>query len=377
MIPLSVPNLNGNEWTYIKECLDTNWVSSAGSYVTLFEERLAEYVGAKYAVGTVNGTAALHIAMLVGGVEAGDYVICPNITFIASANSIKYLNADPIFVDIDPKSWQMDLDLLENWLEVATIEKDGQRILRKDGKRISAIMPVHVLGNMGDMERLVAIANRFQLLVVEDSTEALGSYFKGKHSGTFGQLGCFSFNGNKIMTTGGGGMIVTDNEALAKHCKHLTTQAKEDPVRYVHDEIGYNYRLVNLLAAMGVAQLEQMPDFLARKKAIAQTYQQAFADYDFIQTQSIAPEVQANHWLYTIHTQQNLDLMAHLRGHQIQSRPLWLPMNELVMFKDHLYVTEKRYSQQVHGGCLSLPCSTNIREEELLKVIEAVNSFYK
>ncbi|MEM6807169.1 MAG: aminotransferase class I/II-fold pyridoxal phosphate-dependent enzyme, partial [Bacteroidota bacterium] len=260
-IPLSIPTLGGNEWTYIKECLDTNWVSSVGSYVTAFEESLASYTGAPYAIATVNGTAALHISLILAGVERDDYVIVPNITFIASANSVAYAGANPLFIDIEEESWQMDLNLLESFLIEETEESENGRIYKKDGKRIKAIMPVHVLGNMTEMDRLMDIARRFALLVIEDSTEALGSRYKGQHAGTFGELGCFSFNGNKIITTGGGGMIVTADEEKAKRAKHLTTQAKADPFAYVHDEIGYNYRLVNILAAMGVAQMEKLDAF--------------------------------------------------------------------------------------------------------------------
>lgn len=270
MIPLSIPNISGNEWQYVKECLDTGWISSVGAYVNRFEEALAEYTGARYAVATMNGTAALHIALKLAGVQPGDLVIVPNITFVASCNAITYAGATPLLIDIDPHTWQMDLDLLEEYLAAHTALNEGEKrirpFLRHSGRYIGAIMPVHVLGNMVNMERLMEIAKRYHLPVVEDSTEALGSYYKGKHAGQFGLMGTFSFNGNKIISTGGGGMIVTDDEILAKQAKHLTTTAKVDPFEYRHDAIGYNYRLVNILAAVGVAQMEQLPCFLLRKK---------------------------------------------------------------------------------------------------------------
>ncbi|NJL74795.1 MAG: DegT/DnrJ/EryC1/StrS aminotransferase [Saprospiraceae bacterium] len=272
MIPLSVPHLAGNEWQYVKECLDTGWVSSVGSYVTKFEQMVAEFAGVKYGVACVNGTAALHISLRLCGVGSRDYVILPNITFIASANAVTYTNAEPIFIDVDAATWQMDLDVLEAFLKNDTFLDSNRLYLKANGQAIKAIMPVHVLGNMCDMPRLMQLAEQYHLMVVEDSTEALGSYWKGKHAGSFGKLGNFSFNGNKIISTGGGGVIVTDDEYLAKQAKHLTTQAKVSADEYIHDEIGYNYRLVNVLAAIGVAQMEQLPAFIEKKKYMFDFY---------------------------------------------------------------------------------------------------------
>ena len=272
MLLLSGPNIAGNEWKYIKDCLDTGWVSSVGGYVDKFESMSAEFSGAKFCVATSSGTTALHICLLLNGIGHDDYVIAPNVTFVASINAIKYTGADPILIDIDADTWQMDLDLLENFLVNETAVKNDVLVYKKNGRSIKAIMPVHVLGNMCDMDRLLQLAEKYKLVMIEDSTEALGSFFKEKHSGTFGLMGTFSFNGNKIITTGGGGMIITDNEALAKKAKHLTTQAKSDPFEYVHDAIGYNYRLVNTAAAMGVGQMELLPQFLKRKREIIKFY---------------------------------------------------------------------------------------------------------
>ncbi|MEL6867611.1 MAG: DegT/DnrJ/EryC1/StrS family aminotransferase, partial [Bacteroidota bacterium] len=262
LIPLSIPHINGKEWEYVKDCLDTGWVSSVGAYVSQFEQVVAEYAGARYGIACMNGTAGLHMAMHLHGIGQGDYVIAPNITFIATLNAIKYTGADPILMDINPHNWQMDLDLLAHFLEEQTDLIKGQRVLKSDQRPIKAIMPVHVLGNMGNMTQLLELAKRYDLIILEDSTEALGSYFNGQHAGSFGAMGVFSFNGNKIISTGGGGVMVTDDEALAKRAKHLTTQAKVSSMEYIHDEIGYNYRLVNVLAAIGVAQMEQLPDLI-------------------------------------------------------------------------------------------------------------------
>ncbi len=377
-IPLCIPNVGGNEWEYIKDCLDTNWVSSVGSYVNLFEEKMAEYIGTKYAVSTVNGTAALHIALLLAKVGHRDLVIVPNITFAASVNSIVYTHAEPILMDVNPMTWQMDLDLLEEFLNNHThIDRDGSCRLNSTGQHIKAIMPVHVLGNMCNMERLMAISRKYNLLVIEDASEALGTQYGDKQAGSFGQIGCFSFNGNKIMTTGGGGLIVTNDEALAKMAKHLTTQAKTDPVEYVHDQVGYNYRLVNVLAAMGVAQLEQLPDFLMRKRMVAWRYDKGFETITDIVPQKITPGVKSNHWLYTVKVPNRRKVMAHLRENKVQARPLWTPMHKLPMFANALYVYKKDVSSQIFEQCVSLPCSTNITNKQVDRVIDLVKEACK
>ncbi|MBK8670646.1 MAG: DegT/DnrJ/EryC1/StrS family aminotransferase [Saprospiraceae bacterium] len=268
MIPLSIPNISGNEWTYVKDCLDTGWISSVGSYVTQFENMVAEFAGAKYGVAAMNGTAALHIAQELAGVRQRDYVITSDITFIATANAIKYTGADPIFIDVDKDTWQMDLDILEEFLRHKPTTSKDHTYLKSDKRCISAIMPVHVLGNMCDMERLMAIAKKYCLVVIEDSTEALGSSYKNKGAGTFGTFGTFSFNGNKIISTGGGGVIVTDDENLAKKAKHITTQAKTDPFEYDHDEVGYNYRLVNIISSCRCSTKWSNCLLLERKKPL-------------------------------------------------------------------------------------------------------------
>lgn len=376
MIPLSVPNLAGNEWKYIKDCLDTNWVSSVGSYVDKFEDSVAKYTGAKYAVSTVNGTAALHISLLLAGVKQDDCVIIPNITFIASANAVKYLNAQPIFIDIDADTWQMDLALLEEFLNTETEMVNGNCVLKLNKKIIRCIMPVHVLGNMCDMNKLLEISSRFNLKVVEDATESLGSYDNGKHSGTFGLFGCISFNGNKIITTGGGGMILTNDADLAKKAKHITTQAKSDPFEYIHDEIGYNYRLVNILAAMGLAQMEQLPGFLKVKKEINSNYINKLSGIKGFKSQLVHDGILPNNWLQTFVFPDAVELMNYLNGKKIQVRPFWLPMNRLNMFKEELYYTNSDISGAVYSNCVSLPCSTSLTTNEQELVIDAILNFY-
>jgi aminotransferase in exopolysaccharide biosynthesis len=381
MIPLSIPHLNGNEWKYVQDCLNTGWISSAGSYVTQFEEMVAEYAGAKYGIACMNGTAGLHMAQVLLGVTANDHVIAPNITFIATLNAIKYTGADPILIDVDAANWQLDLNLLEKYLlEQTKPEETDQGIYRFDtttGKRVRAIMPVHVLGNIGQMDRMLEIAEKYHLDIIEDSTEALGSTFNKKHAGTFGKIGVFSFNGNKIISTGGGGVIVTDDEALAKKAKHLTTQAKVDKIDYIHDEIGFNYRLVNVLAAIGVAQMEKFPELLKQKKVMDAFYRENLKDIGDIQFQEILDGTDPNCWLFTFSTSRMRELLHYLNSNGVQSRPFWMPMNQLEMFKDDIYVTANDVSANVYANSISIPSSAGITKEQLEKVVETIKNFYK
>jgi perosamine synthetase len=372
LIPLSVPNIAGNEWKYVKECLDTGWISSVGSYVTQFEQMVADFAGAKYGVAAVNGTAALHIALLLSGVKQEDYVILPNLTFVASANSIKYLGADPLLIDADPDLWQMDLDLLEEFLENETDEKNGELIYIQDGRRIGAIMPVHILGNMCDMDRFLSIVKKYPLPIVEDATEALGTTYKRISAGKFSPMACFSFNGNKIISTGGGGVIVTDDEELARHAKHLTTTAKARTDEYYHDEVGYNYRLVNVLAAIGVGQMELLPSFIKRKKECVAFYKKELEGVADIRFQKELPDVETNGWLFTIQTDKQIQLLEHLNANKILSRRFWMPMNKLPMYKDCVYIQKKDNADYIYNTCLSIPCSTNITDEELAIVVNEI-----
>jgi aminotransferase in exopolysaccharide biosynthesis len=376
MIPLSIPNISGNEWQYVKECLDTGWVSSVGSYVNKFEDIIKNYTGAKYTIATSNGTSALHIALQLAGVKAGDWVICPNITFVASANSISYCGANPLLIDIEEDTWQMDLKLLEKYLKNNTKIINNECVIIETGEVIRAIMPVHILGHLVDIKKVLKIAEEFQLKVIEDSTEALGSFFDDKHAGTFGQFGTLSFNGNKILTTGGGGIILTNDENLAKKAKHLTTQAKASATEYFHDETAYNYRLVNILAAIGVAQMEQLSEFLKVKKRISERYLEAFKDDNNIIFQKQLSGSKPNNWLFTIRVKDKNGLIGYLKENQIEARPFWLPMNSLPMFKENIYVFEKDFSHLIYDSCVSIPCSTSLSMEDQEEVISKIKQFY-
>jgi perosamine synthetase len=376
-VPLSIPEIRGNEWQYIKECLDTGWVSSVGEFVDRFEREFATAVGAKHAVAVVNGTSALHIALMIEGVEQEDEVIVPALTFVAPVNAIRYAGAHPVFMDVANDTWQIDTAKLAAFLEEECEIRDGVLRNRASGRRIRAVLPVHILGQPADITSIVALAERYRISVIEDATEALGGYAGNRHVGTFGATGCFSFNGNKLITTGGGGMIVTNDVTRARRAKYLTTQAKDDPIEFVHGEIGYNYRLPNVLAALGVAQLEQLEDYLAKKAAIAERYRAGLAAVPGISFITEAPGTRSANWLFTIRINEaefgigSRQLMAVLRERQIDTRPLWCPIHLLKPYESaqtyRIEVIPRLYKE-----CLSIPCSVGLTEAQQTRVIESI-----
>lgn len=378
-IPLCVPEIRGNEWQYIKECLDTNWVSSVGAFVDRLEADVARYLGAGRAVATVNGTAALHIALLVAGVQPDDEVLIPTLTFIAPANAIRYAGAWPVFVDVEANYWQMDPQKVIEFLEQGCRWTNGELRNKTTGRRVKALLPVHILGHPVDMDPILEAARKYGLPVIEDATESLGTKYKGQMVGTLGDIACFSFNGNKIITTGGGGMIVTDDEAWAERARYLTTQAKDDPLEYVHHEIGYNYRLTNVQAALGVAQLEQLDEYIAAKRRIAATYTQAF---DAIP--GVTPMQEANwafsiFWMYTAlfdETDYGMDsrsLLQALRERNIQTRPLWQPIHNSPAHEGDL-ASPCETAEMLNRTALSLPCSVGLSPDEQRRVIQVIAS---
>jgi len=375
MIPLCVPEIRGNEWKYIKECLDTNWVSSVGEYVDRFERELAGYVGAEHAVATCNGTAALHIALLVAGVKPDEEVLVSTLSFIAPANAIRYCGAWPVFIDAEPDYWQMDPHKVMDFLDNQCQWKNGALYNKNTGRKVSAILPVHILGHPVDMDPILEIARKFNLVVIEDATESLGAKYKGRMVGMLGDIACFSFNGNKIITTGGGGMIVTDNQEWAEKAKYLTTQAKDDPLEYIHKEIGYNYRLTNVQAAMGVAQLEQLDDYIAAKQRIAKTYSKAFEELPGITPMGEATWATSIYWMYTIlvdettYVMDSRNLMNKLQEKKIQTRPIWQPIH-LSLVHRGAFLSDCSISERLNAGALSLPCSIGLGKLDQRRVIK-------
>jgi perosamine synthetase len=337
---LHEPSFSGNEWLYLKECLDSTFVSSVGKFVDRFEVDLANFTGAKHAVAVVNGTAALHIALNLAGVQAGDEVFIPALTFIATANAVTYCNATPHFVDSEAYALGVDATKLRDYLISHTELRAGQCVNRATGQVIRALVPMHTFGHPVDVNGLLAIAHDFKIALVEDAAESLGSYYHGQHTGTFGLLGTLSFNGNKTITTGGGGAILTNDAALARDAKHLTTTAKlQHAWEYRHDEIGYNYRLPNLNAALGCAQLEQLPGMLAAKRELFTRYQTSFAAVQGVKLMAEPAQCQSNYWLQTLlldadHADQRDVVLKATNDTGFMTRPAWILMHELAPFKD-------------------------------------------
>ena len=382
MIPLSVPNLKGNELLYVKQAVESEWVSTAGPYVSQFEKEIAEYVKVPSAVACQSGTAGLHIALQICGVERQDLVIVPTLTFIAAVNPVRYLGADPVFMDCDD-SLCMDPKKLEDFCKNECEIKGNNLWHKATGRRIPAMVIVHVFGNMADMEAVLRIAGQYKLKVVEDATEAIGTRYEegpyaGCFAGTMGDIGVYSFNGNKIMTTGGGGMIVSLNTDYLKEAKHLTTQAKADEANFIHDEIGYNYRLTNLQAALGIAQLEQLESFIEIKKRNYDLYCESLPRNVGLSILKFREEVRSNCWFYSLMCEdltvwKPAEIIQKLKVHHIQTRPIWGLIHEQAPYLGSLcYQIEKAkyYWQRV----VNLPCSTNLTGEDVERVIETILS---
>jgi len=380
-IPLSVPSLKGNELKYVKECVDKEWVSSAGEYVELFEKKIAEYTGSKYAVACVNGTSAIQVSLRTVGVTPGDEVIVPTLTFIASVNAITYLNATPVFMDAD-QYYNIDSEKTIEFIKNETVFKNGFSFNKKTDKKISAIIPVHVWGNACQLDELSVICAERNISIVEDAAESMGTYYKngrykGKHTGTVGKLGCISFNGNKIITTGGGGMILTDDKVLADKVKYLTTQAKNDPVRYIHHDIGYNFRLTNIQAALGVAQLEQLQNILKTKKEIHEFYKSSTKTIDGISLAITPIYSQNNHWMNLLKINKNIygedreSLMKKLDEISIQTRPVWKLNHQQIPYKGcQNYKIENAIL--ISNSSLCIPSSTSLNKKQLNLIINSL-----
>jgi aminotransferase in exopolysaccharide biosynthesis len=337
-IPLHEPRFIGNEKKYLNDCIDSTFVSSVGKYVDRFEKEFAKKVGSKYAIATVNGTAALHVSLLLADVKAEDEVITQPLTFIATCNAISYIGAKPVFVDVDVDTMGLSPNSLKKFLKEKCEHVNNACINKTTNKIIKACIPMHTFGHACKIKEIKEICDAWNIALVEDAAESLGSYYNDKHTGTFGKLGAFSFNGNKIITSGGGGVVVTDDEQLAKRAKHLTTTAKiPHKWEYEHDEIGYNYRMPNLNAALLVAQLEKLDDFIFSKRDLALKYEEFFSSNDDIDFIKEPDDSTSNYWLQSVIVKdvENRDeFLAFTNNNGIMTRPIWKLMNELDMFKD-------------------------------------------
>jgi perosamine synthetase len=381
-IPLSVPELRGNEWQYVKECLDTNWVSYVGPFVERFERELATSVMARHAVATSSGTAALHIALLLAGVGRDDEVVMPGLTFVAPANAVRYCGAWPTFTDIRADDWQWDVAQVADFLAQRCAVGDGKLHNKQTGRRIAALLPVHLLGGMCDVDAVAELASRYELPLIEDAAECLGATYRGRPIGAPCpayrgplRLTITSFNGNKVITTGGGGAIFTDDDALARHAKHLTTTAKADKIEFLHDEVGYNYRLTNVAAAIGVAQLEKLEEYVEIKRRIAARYATGLRDGPGIRPHPEPAHNRSTFWLYSVELDRPArPIVDALNARGIMSRPMWVPLHRLPSFERACFAMPQRHCDALYERALSLPCSVGLTAADQERVIRQLRA---
>lgn len=381
-IPLSIPNFEGNERKYVDDALDQGWVSTGGAYIIKLEEKLTDFLNVEKTAAVQSGTSALHLSLIACGVQPGDMVIVPTLTFIAAVNPVRYQFAEPVFMDCDD-SLCMDPQKLRRFCESECVMENGQLKHKSTGKTVKAVVVVHVFGNMADMESIMDIAQEFHLKVIEDATEALGTQYtngrySGKFAGTIGDFGAYSFNGNKIITTGGGGAVTAKDPAEVEHLKYLSTQAKDDPHFYVHNEIGYNYRMTNLQAALGVAQMEELPEFIHRKQENYRFYQQLLQGFPNGTLFSFREGTSSNKWFYSLklnmeklQTKKMRDVITMLQECGVQTRAIWGLIHEQLPYQNAIaYEMEKApyYSQCI----LNIPSSTQITADDIRFVVEKV-----
>lgn len=380
-IPLSVPNFEGNEKKYVEDALAQGWVSTGGAYIIQMEQKMAEFLNTENVAACQSGTSALHLSLVEAGVLPGDVVLVPPLTFIAAVNPVRYQFATPVFIDCDD-SFCMDPDKLRAFCENKCDFKEN--VLLFKGNAVKAIIVVHVFGNMADMEAIMDVAEKYHLKVIEDATEALGTYYTdgryaGKYAGTIGDFGAYSFNGNKIITTGGGGAVTSNHAETVNHLRYLSTQAKNDPHYYIHDEVGYNYRMTNLQAALGVAQMEKLPEFIQRKHRNYEIYWEEFEGFPLAELMPFREGTFPNKWFYSLKIERTKitaamrEIITLLENKGIQTRAIWGLINEQKPYREEeIYQMEKApyYASRI----LNLPCSTQITEEEIVYVAKEVKS---
>ena len=386
MINLSVPNLSMDILENLKECLESGWVSTGGRFIPEFETKVKNYMKTKFAAGVQSGTAGLHMSLQVLGVQRDEEVFVPTLTFIAAVNPTTYLGASPIFIDCDD-SLCMDPLKLEKFCSEECDFREGVLVNKKTNKKIKALVVVHVFGNMADMEKIMDIAKKYNLKVLEDATEALGTYYtegryKGKYAGTIGDIGVLSFNANKIITTGGGGMVVGDNEELVEKVRFLSSQAKKDTLYFIHDEIGYNYRMLNLQAALGTSQIDQLESFIETKIKNYNIYKEELEKIEGLEILPFVEGIRANHWFYSLKIDKKKygigrdELLQKLVDVGIQTRPIWGLIHQQKPYTVYQnYEIEK--ALYYYDRILNLPCSSNLTEKEVYQVIEKIREFRK
>ena len=380
-VPLSIPNFEGNERKYVDDAIDQGWVSTGGAYITKLEEKLAEFLKVPNVAACQSGTSALHLSLVEAGVRPGDVVLVPPVTFIAAVNPVRYQFATPIFIDCDD-SLCMDPVKLRFFCENECDFVDGKLVYKESEATVKAVVVVHIFGNMVDMESVMETAQKYNLKVIEDATEALGTRYTagryaGKYAGTIGDFGCFSFNGNKIITTGGGGAITSDEPKEVDHIRYLSTQAKDDPHYYIHNEIGYNYRMTNLQAALGVAQMEELEDFIGRKHKMFDLYKNLFKDFELGEILDFREGTYSNQWFYSLKIDKDRvkasmrDIITALENRGVQTRAIWgLIYEQLPYIHEKIYQMEKApyYAERI----LNIPSSTQLKEDDIQYAAEQI-----
>ncbi len=386
LIPLSVPNFEGNERKYVDDAIEQAWVSTGGAYIEQLERELSAFLHTKQTVAVQSGTAALHLCLMEAGVRPGDLVLVPPLTFIAAVNPIRYQGANPVFIDCDD-SLCIDPRKLEAFCENECTLEDGRLVYRENQRTVRALVVVHVFGNMADMDAIMETARAYHLTVIEDATEALGTYYtdgalRGKYAGTIGDYGAFSFNGNKIITTGGGGAVTAGEPRALAHIRYLSTQAKDDPQYYIHHEVGYNYRMTNLQAALGVAQMEELPDFIERKKKNYDLYARLFADCNLCRLLPFREKTSSNRWFYALEIDTERvhapmqTIIAELQEQGVQTRAVWgLISDQRPYVHETVYQLERapHYANRV----INIPCSTNITEKEIVYAADTIKQLLR
>lgn len=385
-IPLSIPNFEGNEKKYVLDALEQGWVSTGGAYITKLEQKLAEYLHIKNTAACQSGTSGIHLSLIECGIKQGDIVLVPSLTFIAAVNPVRYQSAEPVFLDCDD-SLCIDPQKLRRFCEEECIWKNDSLIEKQSGRKVKAVIVVHVFGNLADMEAIMDIAKEYHLKVIEDATEALGSRYvegryAGQYAGTIGDFGAFSFNGNKIITTGGGGAVTGKNPEAVNHMRYLSTQAKDDPHFYIHDEVGYNYRMTNLQAALGVAQMEELEEFIRRKHRNYNIYQEMFRDFLDGKLLAFREGTYSNQWFYSLELKMESlsyslrDLITKLEENGVQTRAVWGLIHKQKPYQECLAYQIER--AEYYSSCiLNLPCSTQMTEEDTQYAAEIIKTIIR
>lgn len=370
MIPLSEPHFYGNEWKYLKDCLDSGWISAAGPLSTQLEKEFRNICHSPEAVVVSSGTAALHLSLITCGVTPGDLVLVSDYSFIASANVIRYCGADPVFMETSLHTWQADAGAVSEWLKKETISDSGSCVHIASGKKIPAMILVHALGNMADAIRFQQICDTHKISLIEDAAGALGAKIQEKSAGTTGRMGTFSLNGNKIITAGGGGVVLCKNKADADYIRHISRQAKSSTTSYVHDAIGYNYRMPDIMAALALAQLEQLPGFLKRKKEIHTLYRQELPQYIWPE---ILPGSEPNYWMNACRVKNKTKTLRMLNDAGILAGEFWKPLHTQAIFNSALSAGNLSHTTQIHTECISLPGSVSLKPEDQASIIHLLN----